>query len=222
MEQAATGSQSKSAKASATGRPISCSTSARTASGSAAATCSWRRAARRPGESQRREQAPREDHRRGEQVDRPSAARNCRQAGFAGPPGQILVHLLTSRSGRGARAGALADRQGVLPALPLVAIPGRPASRKRPVGSARDLDGFWSSLAADVTARAPTAAHNTPITTSIASTVSVRLQPDPEVPVPNMAPVPKMRWRSRKPRVSWQDSTKSAGDTGIEPATFSV
>ena len=53
MKPAATGSQSNSAKASATGRPISSSTSARTASGSAGATCSCRRVSSRarPGET---------------------------------------------------------------------------------------------------------------------------------------------------------------------------
>ena len=56
------------------------------------------KAARQPGQKQCREQAPREEHRRGERVDSPSAERGRRQAGSTGPPGQSLIHLLTSRS----------------------------------------------------------------------------------------------------------------------------
>ena len=104
------------------------------------------KAARQPGHKQYRDQVPQDD-RGGEQVDRPGGGRACRQAGYAGPPAQSLIHVLTPRSGRAGTGGRLACPPGMLPALPLVPIPAQPTCRPQtgcPHGP--DLDAFEQLL----------------------------------------------------------------------------
>src|SRR5512132_3237866 len=71
-------------------------------------------------------------------------------------------------------------RSWVHPAAPVGAT-----VRSRPAG-------FWSTLAAAVTAKAPTAAASTPISSLMTTTVYIRLQPGSEAFVPNM----RKRWLS--------------------------